>query len=231
MMNTPSGAKKHHESTEPESRQTAKMFFFFRWASSNLCYFHDWFSHKTPAFFTKQCTTPSLSSMFEVTRGDTNRSLKNYGFHYVASIMTPFFSSHVRMCTNHLATKCNYYGILLNAVGVHGVIEESLVWSVILEPILHRCQELYPKGRGSSNVVWTPSKCAEKLEVGSREGSSMEAKETTKQPIRAGDILLLQRLWWTNWIACDHCECWFHFLCVGVELGNVPDSFLCSSCA
>lgn len=25
--------------------------------------------------------------------------------------------------------------------------------------------------------------------------------------------------------------CWFHFLCVGVELGNVPDSFLCSSCA
>jgi len=26
--NTPSGAKKHRESTEPESRQTAKMFFF-----------------------------------------------------------------------------------------------------------------------------------------------------------------------------------------------------------
>ena len=37
--NTPSGAKKHHESTEPESYQTAKMFFFFfffRRASSNL---------------------------------------------------------------------------------------------------------------------------------------------------------------------------------------------------
>jgi len=29
MMNsTPSGTKKHRESTEPESRQTAKMFFF-----------------------------------------------------------------------------------------------------------------------------------------------------------------------------------------------------------
>jgi len=26
--NTPSGAKKHRESTEPESHQTAKMFFF-----------------------------------------------------------------------------------------------------------------------------------------------------------------------------------------------------------
>ena len=41
--NTPSGAKKHRESTEPESRQTPKMFFlffifFFRRASSNLLY-------------------------------------------------------------------------------------------------------------------------------------------------------------------------------------------------
>ena len=26
--NTPSGAKKHRESTKPESHQTAKMFFF-----------------------------------------------------------------------------------------------------------------------------------------------------------------------------------------------------------
>jgi len=26
--NTPRGAKKHRESTEPESHQTAKMFFF-----------------------------------------------------------------------------------------------------------------------------------------------------------------------------------------------------------
>ena len=39
--NTPSGAKKHRKSTEPRSRQTAKMFFFFffffffRRASSN----------------------------------------------------------------------------------------------------------------------------------------------------------------------------------------------------
>jgi len=38
---TPSGAEKHHESTEPESTKTAKMFSsssssFFRWASSIL---------------------------------------------------------------------------------------------------------------------------------------------------------------------------------------------------
>jgi len=36
MKNSPSGAKKHRESTEPESHRTAKMFFFFRRASSNL---------------------------------------------------------------------------------------------------------------------------------------------------------------------------------------------------
>jgi len=30
MNNTPSGAKKHCKSTEPESHQTAKMFFFLQ---------------------------------------------------------------------------------------------------------------------------------------------------------------------------------------------------------
>jgi len=54
-------------------------------------------------------TSPLLFHRFEVTRGDSNRSLKNYGFLYDA-----IFSSHVRMCTNHLATKCNYYTRLLN---------------------------------------------------------------------------------------------------------------------
>ena len=50
---------------------------------------------------------------FEVTRGDSNRSLKNYGFLYDA-----IFSSHVRMRTNHLATKCNYYVRLLRKIAV-----------------------------------------------------------------------------------------------------------------
>jgi len=52
-----------------------------------------WFSHKTAAF--------SL-------RGDSNRSLKNYGF-----LSNAIFSSRVCMHTNHLATKRNYYARLL----------------------------------------------------------------------------------------------------------------------
>jgi len=64
--NTPSGTKKHRKSTEPESRQTAKMFFFLllliQMASSNLHHsftmvftqnssiFH-WAVHQPIAFF------------------------------------------------------------------------------------------------------------------------------------------------------------------------------------
>jgi len=50
--NIPSGAKKHRESTEPKSHQTAKMFFFFffRRASSNLRDFHDGFRTKQQHF-------------------------------------------------------------------------------------------------------------------------------------------------------------------------------------
>ena len=39
-----------------------------------------WFSHKTA----EQCTSPSLFQRFEVTRGNSNYSLKNYGFLYDA---------------------------------------------------------------------------------------------------------------------------------------------------
>jgi len=86
MNNTPSGTKKHHMSIEPESRQMAKMFFFFfffffffRWASSNFMNLSRWFSHKTAAFPTEQCTSPSLFSRFEVSQGSLNCSLENYG--------------------------------------------------------------------------------------------------------------------------------------------------------
>jgi len=104
MNNIPSGAKKHHESTEPESHQTAKMFFFlllllllllffffFRRASSNLRYSFTMVLHKI-AFFTEQCTSPSLFSRFEVTRDYLNCSLKNYGFLYDAIFL------HVYVC-------------------------------------------------------------------------------------------------------------------------------------
>jgi len=35
MKNTPSGTKKHHKSTEPESCQMVKMFFFLSSSSSD----------------------------------------------------------------------------------------------------------------------------------------------------------------------------------------------------
>jgi len=55
--NTPSGAKMHRECTEPESRQTAKVFFFLSSSSSSssdglvqICVtLSRWFSHKTAA--------------------------------------------------------------------------------------------------------------------------------------------------------------------------------------
>jgi len=77
--NTPSGAKTHRESTKLESHQTAKMFFF---GVVQICVTPSWwFTHKTPPFLTEQCTSPLLFSRFEVTQGNSNCSLKNYGFH------------------------------------------------------------------------------------------------------------------------------------------------------
>ena len=137
--NTPSGTKKHRKSTEPESRQTEKMFFFLSSSSSSsspssssdglvqICItLSQWFSHKTAAFSTEQCTSPSVFSRFEVSRSSANHSLKNYGF-----LCDAIFSSHVRLRTNHLAMKCNYYAAqdcwIRNTVGMQGVFEESLV--------------------------------------------------------------------------------------------------------
>jgi len=100
--NTPSGTKKHRESTEPESQQTTKMlsfFFFFFFFSFfvlvQICVTLSWwFSHKTAAFSTEQCTSPSIFSRFEVSQGSLNRSLKSYGF-----LCDAIFTSRVRMCT------------------------------------------------------------------------------------------------------------------------------------
>jgi len=38
------------------------------------------FSHKTVAFYTEQCTSPSLFHNFVLSRGSLNYSLNNYGF-------------------------------------------------------------------------------------------------------------------------------------------------------
>ena len=133
--NTPSGAKKHRESTEPESHQMAKMFFFLsfffffsssssssssdglvqirvtlsRWFSQNSSIFH-WAVHQPIAFFQPL-------------------TVKNYGF-----LCDAIFSSLVRMRTNHLATKCNYYAGLEIPWCAGSVGRKP----VILQPILHR---------------------------------------------------------------------------------------------
>jgi len=57
-----------------------------------------WFSHKTAAFYTEQCTSPSLFYNFEVSQGGSNRSLNNY------SIISNAIFKNWCMCTNHLAT-------------------------------------------------------------------------------------------------------------------------------
>ena len=83
MNNTPSGMKKHRESTEPEICQ---MFFFPSSSSSsdglvqNYTTHSRWFSYQTAAFYTEQCTSPLLSHNFEFSWGGSNRSLLNYCF-------------------------------------------------------------------------------------------------------------------------------------------------------
>ena len=65
-----------------------------------------WFSHKTTAFYTEQCTS---SLLFHILQSTLNWSLKNYGF-----ICNSILFNSMCMCTNHLATKHNYYSRLMN---------------------------------------------------------------------------------------------------------------------
>ena len=83
---TPNGARKHRESTQPNSSKTAKFFFifflsFFRRASSILRQPLT-LVHETAAFSTEQCTTPSLFHNFEASQGARSHSLKHYGFQF-----------------------------------------------------------------------------------------------------------------------------------------------------
>ena len=126
VNNIPSGAKKHCESTEPESRQMAIMFFFhflfffflfffffffFRQASSNLCDSITMIFTQNSSIFHWAVHQPIALYRFEVSLGGSNCSLKNHSFQ-----CNFFFSSSVCMYTNHLAMKlkCNYYTRLLN---------------------------------------------------------------------------------------------------------------------
>ena len=53
----------HYESTKPESSKMSKCFSsssFFRWLAQVCMNLSQWFMHETAAFYTEQCTTPSL---------------------------------------------------------------------------------------------------------------------------------------------------------------------------
>ena len=128
MNNTPSGAKKHRKSSEPESHQT---FWFGTFAPAHC----PLLSLQPIAFF----------STFEVSRGGLNYLLKNYGFLCDAMF---FF-----MRTDHLEMKLLLRNIR-NTVGVQGVFEESLVWSMMDDSIKQFSIQLHPKDmKGASCVL------------------------------------------------------------------------------
>ena len=33
-----------------------------------------------------------------------------------------------------------------------------------------------------------------------------------------------------DWIGCETCDTWFHFVCVGVTTDATPDRFYCEKC-
>ena len=136
MNNTPSGAKKHCESTKPESRQMAKMFFFLLLLLLQTGWFKfAWLFHmvfaQNSSISTEQCTSPSLFPGFMRRFEPLTEELWFPLWHH--------FFFHVYACTqitwqlNVIITQDCW---IRNTVGVRGVFEESLVWSMILQPIL-----------------------------------------------------------------------------------------------
>ena len=104
MNNMPTGMKKWHKTTEPQShtRQPKCSPPPLPPSSSSSpsdrliqnCMTHShWFLHETVAFYTELCTSPLLFHNFEVSQCGSNQSLKNYGF----------ISNTMR--TNHLTMK------------------------------------------------------------------------------------------------------------------------------
>jgi len=96
--NTPSSAKKHRKSTEPKVARWPKCFLSSSSSDrlvQNCMTLSRWFSHKITAFYTEQCTSPSLFLNFQVSRGGSNRSLKNYGFISDNVFITPTAYSEV----------------------------------------------------------------------------------------------------------------------------------------
>ena len=118
-----------------------KCFSFFLFSSSsdrlvqNCVTLSQWFSHKTAAFYTKQCTIPSLFHNFEVPQ-----SGRTCQWRTMASFAMPL-SSLVRMRTNHLAMKQFLFRIVELDIRLcawrQGESLVSIVDSVFEESLVH----------------------------------------------------------------------------------------------
>ena len=120
--NTPSGAKKHHKNTEPESHQTTELSLLLHLLLSR------WFSHKQQHFPMSSAPAHRFFPGLNLTRR-LELLTEELWLH-----LRCHFSSGVHTCTNHLAMKCNYLckiaELEIQLVHVQVVFEESLVWSM-----------------------------------------------------------------------------------------------------
>ena len=131
--NTPSGAKKHRESTEPESHQTAKMifffffFFFFRRANSNSRDSFTMVFAQNSSIFHWAVHQPITLSR-EAIRTTHSRTM--------AAFATPFFFT----CTHVHKSLSNQIWLLRKfaELEILLVCGECLKKLMILQPILHR---------------------------------------------------------------------------------------------
>ena len=98
-------------------------FLFFRRASSNLRDSSTMVFAQNSSIFTEQCTSPSLFSRFEVTRGNSNCSLKNYGF---LSLQRHFFFTCTHACMHCILPLCCCMQSLCISCPVLGDIDEPL---------------------------------------------------------------------------------------------------------
>ena len=109
-----------------------------------------WFSHKTVAFSTEQCTSPSLFPGLK-----SHEAGKTAHWRTMASFVMPF-SLHVYTCTqstqwqNVIITQDCW---IRNTIGVQGVFEESLVWTMILQPML-LCDRWQTSAQHYSDSEW-----------------------------------------------------------------------------
>ena len=145
MTNTPSGMKSiakvpnHKAARRQKSFSFYFFFFFFRQASSKLrdsfmmvftqngSTLH-WAVHLSIVFFNK----------FEVSRGASEPVTEELALHLRCHFI------HVYACTQSLSNEMQLLhkiAVLEGTLGVHGVFEESLVWSVIHQPTLHTFTE------------------------------------------------------------------------------------------